>query len=87
MNYAAIIVLAIAATALPATAAEYHIKPRAMQIVVGDACRLVEDGESKKVVYESIRNDLEVRELSKLEARQAAKVISQNVQSICGAKL
>jgi hypothetical protein len=84
MNYAAIIALAIATTALPAVSAEYQIKPRAMQIVVGDACRMIEDGESKKVVYESIRDDLEVRGLSKLEARQAAKVISQNAQSICG---
>lgn len=72
---------------LSATASEFKIQPRAMQIIIGTACQQLEDGQSKSEVYRDIRADLKMRGLSELEARQAAKIISQNVQSICGDRL
>lgn len=87
MHLSPTIIAGLMTIPLSATASEFKIQPRAMQIIIGTACQQLEDGQSKSEVYKDIRADLKVRGLSELEARQAAKVISQNVQSICGDRL
>jgi hypothetical protein len=86
MNLSPAIIVLLVATTLPATASEFKIAPRAMQIIIGNACQSIEDGESKRLVYREIREELSTRGLTELQIRQAAKVIGQNVQSICGGK-
>jgi hypothetical protein len=85
MRLLPVLLTVLVATPLPVFGSEYRLSQRAVTIIVGTACQHLEDGETLRFVRKEIEADLLDRELTPLQARQAATRIIKTVLSTCKA--
>jgi hypothetical protein len=85
MRILPLLLTALVATPLPVFGSEYRLSQRAITIIINTVCQHLEDGESLGFVRKEIENDLLDRQLTPLQARQAASRIIKTAIKTCKA--